>query len=108
MSVSGLVGMAWSYGLNSVQQSHEKAMWQGMEQQINDLTNKQRTELENLLKETQDEVERSRILFQYLAVQKNEDLINQTKAERNRALIMVGIGIILLAGVIFLARKKNG
>lgn len=108
MDVTGVIGMAWSYGLQSMASSYEKNQWQGLEEQIVNLSEKQQRELEAKLLSTEDELERSRILFQYLAVQKNQALIEETKAERNKGLMVIGIGAIMLIGVVLLARKKNG
>lgn len=68
----------------------------------------QQKELETHLQTVQGEVEKQKIVYQYLADKNKQDALNSMKSKRYTSYIILGGGIILLAGVvILLSRKKH-
>jgi len=61
----------------------------------------------NRLAQAQTNIEKQRIAFQILALENNANLVRELEADKNKSLIVVGVGVMALAVVIFLAKRKK-
>ena len=61
----------------------------------------------NRLAEAQTNIEKQRIAFQILALENNTNLVRELEGEKNKSLIVLGVGAIALAVVIVLAKFKK-
>lgn len=59
------------------------------------------------LAQAQTNIEKQRIAFQILALENNANLVKELEADKNKSLIVVGVGVMALAVVIFLAKRKK-
>ena len=59
------------------------------------------------LANAQTDIEKQRIGFQILALEKNEVLLRDLQKDKTTSLIFVGMGAVALAVVIFLAKRKK-
>lgn len=69
------------------------------------LSVKQIADLEERMKAQTTEFDRQRLLFQAMAVERNQLLIKQTDKKFNTSIIVVGVGFILLI-VLIMSQKK--
>ena len=80
-----------------------------MEQKINLLSLDQQKFLEQRLQDVQGEVAKQQIIYQYLAVQNNNEMLNKIQSKRYTSYIFLGVGVVVLALVILkLGKGKNG
>jgi hypothetical protein len=80
-----------------------------MEEKINLLSLDQQKFLEQRLQDVQGEIAKQQIIYQYLAVQNNNEMLNRIQGKRYTSYIVLGVGIVILAVVILkLGKKKNG
>jgi hypothetical protein len=80
-----------------------------MEEKINLLSLDQQKFLEQRLQDVQGEIAKQQIIYQYLAVQNNNEMLNKIQAKRYTSYIVLGVGVVVLAIVILkLGKGKNG
>jgi hypothetical protein len=80
-----------------------------MEEKINLLSLDQQKFLEQRLQDVQGEIAKQQIIYQYLAVQNNNEMLNRIQGKRYTSYIVLGVGIVILAVVILkLGKNKNG
>jgi len=80
-----------------------------MEEKINLLSLDQQKFLEQRLQDVQGEIAKQQIIYQYLAVQNNNEMLNRIQGKRYTSYIVLGVGVVILAIVILkLGKKKNG
>ncbi len=61
------------------------------------------------MQDVQSETERQGMIYQYLTVQNNNEMLNKVQSKRYTSYIVLGVGVTILALVILkLAKKKNG
>ena len=78
-----------------------------LEEKIAKLTLDQQKELATKQLEVQTDLEKMRILYQYLAVVKNNDALAVLDKKKYTSYIILGTGLIALGIVIIIARKQN-
>jgi hypothetical protein len=78
-----------------------------LEEMLGRLSLDQQKELEIRLQDVQGEVEKQKIVYQYLAIKNNQDAINAIKSKRYTSYIILGGSIFLLAIVVILLKRKN-
>lgn len=66
----------------------------------------QQAQLEKRLQDAKSASKRLSLIFQAVALEKNQELIRETNRQKYGAYMVVGVGMISLAVIIFLARKK--
>jgi outer membrane lipoprotein SlyB len=99
--ISTVIGGLFAKGEN------DKAL--KLQKQISDLTLAQQKQLEERLQDVQSETERQGLMYQYLAVQNNNEMLNRIKGKRYTSYIVLGVGVTVLALVFLkLAQRKNG
>lgn len=80
-----------------------------MEEKIAMLSLDQQKWLEQRLQDVQGEVAKQQIIYQYLAVQNNNEMLNRIQGKRYTSYIVLGVGVVILAVVILkLGKNKNG
>lgn len=80
-----------------------------MEEKIALLSLEQQKFLEQRLQDVQGEIAKQQIIYQYLAVQNNNEMLNRIQGKRYTSYIVLGVGVVILAVVILkLGKKKNG
>ena len=80
-----------------------------MEGKIAMLSLDQQKFLEQRLQDVQGEVAKQQIIYQYLAVQNNNEMLNKIQSKRYTSYIFLGVGVVVLALVILkLGKGKNG
>ena len=105
-ATAGLIGAGFSTIVGTISGISQQNKQLELQEKIAKMSLEQKYALEKRMQDAQSTMERQKILFEALAVEKNIDLIRETSKERNVGLIIIGIGIIALAGVIYLAKKK--
>jgi multidrug resistance efflux pump len=100
MVVQGVTGLITSsIAKNSAKKQEElNAYLQG-------LSEKQIAQLDANLKAATNEMERQKVLFQSMAVERNQELIKKTDSKRNISFIVVGVGVFVLGFLIYKSRK---
>lgn len=99
--ISSVIGGLFAQGEN------KKAL--KLQAEISNLTLAQQKQLEERLQDVKSETERQGMIYQYLAVQNNNEMLNRIQSKRYTSYIVLGGGIFALALVfILLKRKKNG
>lgn len=99
--ISSVIGGLFAQGEN------KKAL--KLQSEIANLTLAQQKQLEERLQDVQSETERQGMIYQYLAVQNNNEMLNRIQGKRYTSYIVLGGGLFALAVVfILLNKKKNG
>jgi hypothetical protein len=98
LAVSTIVNLAFSSSIKKDQERFAK--------EINKLDSRKQEELLLKMQQVQSEIERQKIVFQYIDKQKIEELKNQEKRNKKYIYIALGAGI-LLYGLIILKLKKK-
>ena len=107
-SIAGIVGVAIStVGGLIIQGNNAKAVRE-LQSRIAMLTLQQQREIAERLQDVQSDVERMRIVYQALAVEKNRASLESIAREKNHAIMWLSVSVALLAGTIaFLKTRKN-
>ena len=80
-----------------------------LQEELAKLSLAQQKQLEERLQDVQSETERQGMIYQFLAVQNNNEMLNRVQTKRYTSYIVLGVGVTILALVILnLAKKKNG
>ena len=77
-----------------------------LQEQLAKLSLAQQKELEERLQDVKAETERQSLVYQYLAVQNNNEMINRIQSKRYTSYIVLGVGVTILAVVILKLSKK--
>jgi len=82
----------------------EKAL--KLQTDISNLTLAQQKQLEERLQDVQSETERQGMMYQFLAVQNNNEMLNRVQSKRYTSYIVLGVGVTILALVVLKLAKK--
>jgi hypothetical protein len=96
--VSQVIGGYFARGEN------EKAL--ALQKEIADLSLAQQKQLEERLQDVRSETERQGMIFQFLAVQNNNEMLNRIQSKRYTSYIVLGVGVTILA-LVFLKLAKR-
>jgi hypothetical protein len=77
-----------------------------LQAEISKLTLAQQKVLEERLQDVKSETERQGMVYQFLAVQKNNEMLNRVQGKRYTSYIVLGVGVTILALVILKLSKK--
>ncbi len=77
-----------------------------LQEEIAKLSLAQQKQLEERLQDVRSETERQALVFQYLAVQNNNEMLNNIQSKRYTSYIVLGVGVTLLALVVLKLSKK--
>ena len=99
--ISGVISGMFAKGEN------KKAL--ALQEELTKLSLAQQKQLEERLQDVQSETERQGMVYQFLAVQNNNEMLNRVQGKRYTSYIVLGVGIMLLSLVILkLSKRKNG
>jgi hypothetical protein len=76
-----------------------------LDKYLESLSQKQIEELNLALSKKESEMERQKLLFQSMAVSRNEELINQTLKKRIISFVIVGVAATILISLVVISRK---
>ena len=77
-----------------------------LQEQLAKLSLAQQKELEERLQDVKAETERQSLVYQYLAVQNNNEMLNRIQSKKYTSYIVLGVGVTILAVVILKLSKK--
>ncbi len=77
-----------------------------LQKQLAKLSLAQQKELEERLQDVKAETERQSLVYQYLAVQNNNEMLNRIQSKKYTSYIVLGVGVTILAVVILKLSKK--
>ena len=77
-----------------------------LQEQLSKLSLAQQKELEERLQDVKAETERQSLVYQYLAVHNNNEMLNKIQSKRYTSYIVLGVGVTILAVVILKLAKK--
>jgi hypothetical protein len=77
-----------------------------LQEQLAKLSLAQQKELEERLQDVKAETERQSLVYQFLAVQNNNEMLNRIQSKRYTSYIVLGVGVTILAVVILKLSKK--
>jgi hypothetical protein len=87
----------------------EEEKGRALQEEIAKLSLAQQKQLEERLQDVQSETERQGMVYQFLAVQNNNEMLNRIQSKRYTSYIVLGVGVTILALVFLkLAKRKNG
>ena len=96
--ISGVVGGLFAKG--------EAEAGRRLQEQLSKLSLAQQKELEQRLQDVRAETERQSLVYQFLAVQNNNEMINRIQSKKYTSYIVLGVGVTILAVVILKLSKK--
>jgi hypothetical protein len=80
-----------------------------LQEELAKLSLAQQKELEQRLQDVKSETERQGLVYKFLAVQNNNEMLNRVQGKRYTSYIVLGVGVTILALVFLkLAKIKNG
>jgi hypothetical protein len=104
-----IIGAVISSVIGGMVAKGEGAKARALQEEIVKLSLAQQKQLEERLQDVQSETERQGMIYQFLAVQNNNEMLNKIQSKRYTSYIVLGVGVTILALVILkLAKKKNG
>jgi phage tail tape-measure protein len=77
-----------------------------LQKELAKLSLAQQKELEERLQDVKAETERQSLVYQYLAVQNNNEMLNRIQSKKYTSYIVLGVGVTILAVVILKLSKK--
>jgi hypothetical protein len=77
-----------------------------LQAEISQLTLAQQKTLEERLQDVQSETERQGMIYQFQAVQNNNEMLNRAQGKRYTSYIVLGVGVTILALVVLKLAKK--
>jgi hypothetical protein len=96
--ISQVIGGMFAKGEN------EKAL--KLQEELTKLSLAQQKQLEERLQDVQSETERQSLIYKFLAVQNNNEMLNRVQGKRYTSYIVLGVGVTILALVILKLSKK--
>ncbi len=102
LAVEGFTSIATSL----IQKRSEKEQKE-LEAYIARLNDDQKRAIEDAMLKKQTEMERQAVLFQAMAVSRNEELMKKTAFTRNVSIAVVAAGFILLVSLIIISKKNE-
>lgn len=77
-----------------------------LQAELSNLSLSQQKLLEERLQDVQSETERQGLVYKFLAVQNNNEMLNRIQGKRYTSYIVLGVGVTILALVILKLAKK--
>ena len=96
--ISSVIGGLFAKG------ESEKAL--KLQAELTKLSLSQKKTLEERLQDVQSETERQGMIYQFLAVQNNNEMINKMQSKKYTSYIVLGVGVTILALVVLKLAKK--
>ena len=106
-SIGGAIGGALIGGvINGLFAKEEGRKARELQKELEKLSLAQQKELEIRLQDVKSQLAREELVYKYLAVQNNNEMLNRIKSKRYTSYIVLGIGVTILASVILKLSKK--
>jgi len=96
--ISGVVGGLFAKG--------EAKKGRELQKELEKLSLAQQKQLEERLQDVKAETERQSLVYQFLAVQNNNEMLNKIQSKRYTSYIVLGVGVTILALVVLKLAKK--
>jgi hypothetical protein len=96
--ISGVVGGLFAKG--------EAKKGRELQKELEKLSLAQQKQLEERLQDVKAETERQALVYQFLAVQNNNEMLNKIQSKRYTSYIVLGVGVTILALVVLKLAKK--
>lgn len=96
--ISGVIGGLFAQG--------ESKKARKLQEDIAKLSLAQQKQLEERLQDVKAETERQSLVYQFLAVQNNNEMLNRIQSKRYTSYIVLGVGVTILALVVLKLSKK--
>jgi hypothetical protein len=101
-----VVGAVISSVVSGMFAKGENAKALKLQEELSKLSLAQQKQLEERLQDVQSETERQGMVYQFLAVQNNNEMLNRVQGKRYTSYIVLGVGVTVLALVILKLAKK--
>lgn len=101
-----IVGAVISQVIGGMFAKGENAKALKLQEELSKLSLAQQKQLEERLQDVQSETERQGMIYQFLAVQNNNEMLNRVQGKRYTSYIVLGVGVTILALVILKLAKK--
>ncbi len=101
-----IIGAVISSVIGGMVAKGEGAKARALQEEIVKLSLAQQKQLEERLQDVQSETERQGMIYQFLAVQNNNEMLNRIQGKRYTSYIVLGVGVTILALVILKLSKK--
>jgi hypothetical protein len=101
-----IVGAVISQVIGGMFAKGENAKALKLQAELTKLSLAQQKQLEERLQDVQSETERQGMIYQFLAVQNNNEMLNRVQGKRYTSYIVLGVGVTILALVILKLAKK--
>ena len=106
-AIGGAIGGALIGGvINGLFAKEEGRKARELQKELEKLSLAQQKELEIRLQDVKSQLAREELVYKYLAVQNNNEMLNKIKSKRYTSYIVLGIGVTILASVILKLSKK--
>lgn len=106
-NIGGAVGgQIASAVIGGMFQRGEDAKARALQEELTKLSLAQQKQLEERLQDVQSETERQGMIYQFLAVQNNNEMLNRIQSKRYTSYIVLGVGATILA-LVFLKLAKR-
>lgn len=103
-----LIGVAVDFGVGYLTAKDEGRKNEELLRQMSELDAQQAKKLKEILKQTSTDLEKTRVIIDFINSEKINQLQADTKKKRVLPLIGLGIGVILLGIIFFKLHKNNG
>jgi gas vesicle protein len=101
-----IIGAVISSVIGGMVAKGEGAKARALQEEIVKLSLAQQKQLEERLQDVQSETERQSLVYQFLAVQNNNEMLNRVQTKRYTSYIVLGVGVTILALVVLKLAKK--
>ena len=106
-SIGGAIGGALIGGvINGLFAKEEGRKARELQKELEKLSLAQQKELEIRLQDVKSQLAREELVYKYLAVQNNNEMLNRVQGKRYTSYIVLGVGVTILALVILKLAKK--
>jgi hypothetical protein len=107
MDASSAYGAIASVLIGAVFAKADAKKQRNLIEQIESLSLAQQKELETRAQDVQGELAKQELILKYLAVQKNDEMLNSVMAKKYTSYAILGGGIILLSIMVLLVKNKK-
>lgn len=78
-----------------------------LEEKIAQMSLETQRQIQDRLAQAQTDIEKQRIAFQILSLEKNQELVKSLEKDKYKSMVVLGVGAVALAFVIVLAKRKK-
>lgn len=78
-----------------------------LQEKIAQMSLENQRQIQERLAQAQTDIEKQRIAFQILALEKNQALVKSLEKDKYKSIVILGVGAVALALVIVLAKRKK-